>query len=73
MSALAFRISTILFHSGVKRVDINRLNKLCVCMSPDRIVNWQKKMGENCEAKALFWKKEVKRNVSCKSLFEEVR
>ena len=73
MSALAFRISTILFHSGVKRVDINRLNKLCVCMSPDRIVNWQKKMGENCEAKALLWKKEVKRNVSCKRLFEEVR
>ena len=32
MSAAAYRISTILFHSGVKHEDLPFLNKLGVCM-----------------------------------------
>lgn len=39
MSALAYRISTILFHAGVGFDDMKRLNRMGVCMSPDRVVN----------------------------------
>lgn len=73
MSAVAYRILAILFHSGVKRRDLNRLNKLGICMSPDTIINFHKRMGENCESKVLLWKKEIERNVSCKLLLEEVK
>ena len=73
MSAVAYRISAILFHSGVRSRDLNRLNKLGICMSPDTIVNFQKRMGENCESKVSFWKKEIERNVCCKLLLEEVK
>ena len=34
-SAVHYRISTIMFHSGVKHDDLTRLNHLGVCMSPD--------------------------------------
>ena len=34
-SAVHYRISTIMFHSGVKHDDMTRLNHLGVCMSPD--------------------------------------
>ena len=73
ISAVAYRISTILFHSGVRSRDLNRLNKLGICMSPDTIVNFQKRMGENCESKVSFWKKEIERNMCCKLLLEEVK
>ena len=59
MSAAAYRISTILFHSGVKHEDLRLLNNLGVCMSPDSIIELQKKMGENCESKLLHWKNEI--------------
>ena len=35
MSAVAYRISAILFHSGIKYDDIKRLHNLLICMSPD--------------------------------------
>ena len=34
-SAVHYRISTIMFHSGVKHDDLRRLNHLGVCISPD--------------------------------------
>ena len=73
MSAIAYRISTILFHSGVKHADIARLHKLGVCISADMIVNLQKKMGESCEAKVKVWKKEIERNEGCRRLLSEVK
>ena len=33
--AVHYRISTTIFHSGVKHDDLTRLNHLGVCMSPD--------------------------------------
>ena len=47
-SAVHYRISTIMFHSGVKHDDLIRLfkNRLGVCMSPDSTVILQKKMNE---------------------------
>ncbi len=59
MSLMAYRISTILLHSGVKFEDLKRLNKLGVCMSPAMIVHMEKRMAENCDTKVKFWKKQI--------------
>lgn len=45
-SAAHYRISTVLFHSGVKHEDLVLLNRLGVCMSPDAAIRVQRKMGE---------------------------
>ena len=42
MSAVAYRISAVLFHSDVKHEDLRVLNRLGICMSPDMIVEFQK-------------------------------
>ena len=42
MSALAYRISSILFHSGVSHQGLTRLNRLGLCMSPKMIVGLQR-------------------------------
>ena len=72
MSAVSYRISTVLFHSGVKHEDLKLLNKLCVCMSPQSIINLQTKMGENCEAKLFHWKNEIEKVKSGALLLKEV-
>ena len=61
MSALAYRISAILFHSGVNYEDIVRLNRLGVCMSPSRMVNLQRQMGKSFDAKVLLWKNDAEK------------
>jgi len=61
MSALAYRLSTILFHSGAKSVDIARMSKLGVSLSAESTVEFQQKMGENCKSKLLTWKAEIER------------
>lgn len=74
MLAVAYRISAVLFHSGVKHEDLRVLNRLGICMSPDMIVEFQKKMGESCESpKVCHWKKEIEK-VEVASLFlDEVK
>ena len=39
MSALAYRVSCVLFHSGVSHQDLICLNHLRICMSPDRVLH----------------------------------
>ena len=73
MSAVSYRISTVLFHSGVKHEDLKLLNKMCVCMSPDSIVDLERKMGENCEAKLCHWKKEIEQVKGAALLLNEVK
>ena len=73
MNALAYRISTVLFHSGVKHEDINRLQKLGVSVSAKSIVKFQKEMGNNSEAKIEHWKKNIERNALAKLLLLEVK
>ena len=55
-SAVHYRISTILFHSGVKHDDLKRLNHLGVCMFPDSIVRLQGKINMQLEGKVDIWK-----------------
>lgn len=71
-SALHYRISTILFHSGVKHDDLNRLNRLGVCMSPDSIVRLQSKMNEQLEGKVKIWKASIEENRGALKLAQEV-
>lgn len=72
MSAVAFRISNLLIHSGAKFEDIRRLNNLGVCMSPKSAVRMQKSMGETFDSKVLKWKSKIEENQSCLKLLGEV-
>ncbi|KXJ11341.1 hypothetical protein AC249_AIPGENE23188 [Exaiptasia diaphana] len=72
MSAVAFRISSILVHSGARFEDIRRLNNLGVCMSPKSAVRMQKSMGETFDSKVLKWKSEIEENKGCIQLLGEV-
>ena len=51
MSASAYRVSSVLLHSGVSQQDLIRLNRLGICMSPDRILALQCSLGKNFDAK----------------------
>ena len=73
LSAYAYRLSTIVFHSGVKHNDILRLNRLGVCLSPQSVVNFQRQMGENFDAKVLFGKQTSKKllvHCVCSTVFK---
>ena len=59
MSAAAYRISTVLFHSGVSYMDFTGLHHLGICMSHDMVVALQQKMGENFDYKAILWRKSI--------------
>lgn len=73
LSAYAYRLSTILFHSGAKYNDIIRLNRLGLCMSPQSAVNFQRQMGENFDAKVLLWKKSVEETATALNLLNAVQ
>lgn len=73
LSAYAYRLSTILFHSGVKHNDILCLNRLGVCMSPQSVVNFQRQMGENFDAKVLLWKTNIKKTIGALRLLNSVQ
>ena len=73
MSAVAYRISTILFHSGVSYKDFGRLNHLGVCMSHDQMIALQQKMGENFDYKAIVWRKCIETNKCTEKLLLEVK
>ena len=45
LSALAYRISMVLLHGGFSYLDVLRLNRLGICMSPDFSIELQRKMG----------------------------
>ena len=57
MSALAYRVSCVLFHSGVSHQDLIRLNHMGICMSPDRMLHLQHNLGENFDSKVLCYKR----------------
>ena len=67
MSAFAYRISSILLHSGAKTTDFTRLNRLGICMSHKETVKKQTEMGENYDEKVLLWKEEVEKEKACTS------
>ncbi|CAB3991855.1 Hypothetical predicted protein [Paramuricea clavata] len=72
MSAVAYRISTVLFHSGISHVDVQHLNRLGICMSSDSVINLHKRMGENFDYAAKKWKKEIEENNSTLLFVREI-
>jgi hypothetical protein len=62
MSAVAYRIYTVLFHSGISHVDVQCLNRLGSCMSSDSVLNIHEKMGENFDYAALACEQALKLN-----------
>jgi len=72
MSALAYRISTILFHSGTKWEDIDRLSKLGICMSPESTVAFQTKMGGSWCVKLFAWKSELEKRKTAAKVLKKV-
>lgn len=72
MSALAYRISVILLHSGAKSHDFMRLNRLGLCMSHDRTVSKQKAMAKEHDSHVLTWKAKLETTKKCELLLEEI-
>ena len=71
MSAVSYRLSTIIFHSGTNYHDLVRLSKFGICMHPQSIVSFEEKLGEKCNAKVQFWKKNIEGNKSAVLLLQE--
>jgi hypothetical protein len=57
----------------VKHQDINRLHKLGICMSPEMVLEMERKMGKSCERKLLLWKKEIEENKAAELLLREIK
>ena len=71
-SSLYYRISTILFHNGVKHDDLIRLNRMGICMSPDSIIRLQNKMNEQLEGRVKIWKGIIEENRGALKLAKEM-
>ena len=72
LSAMTYRISSLLFHSGASYYDTIRLNHLGVCMHPSMTVDLQRKMGTTSESKVILWKKTIENNRAALLLLREV-
>ena len=72
MSAVAYRISNLLIHSGATFQDITRLNKLGVCMCPKSTIEIQRSMGKHFDAKVLNWKSSIEDNKNAILLLNEI-
>ena len=73
MSALAYRISVILLHSGAKSQDFTRLNHLGICMSHDATIGKQKEMSREHDSLILSWKSDIQEAKNCERLLREVK
>ena len=73
MSALAYRISAVLFHSGVGYDDMRRLNRMGISMSPDMMINLQRQMGKSYNSKIQVWKNTIETNMSTVEFLQEVK
>ena len=72
-SALHYRISTVMFHSGAKHQDLVRLNRLGVSMSPKQMVRAQSEMGNQLEGKVNVWKSQIEETKCAQLLLEELK
>ena len=73
MSALAYRVSAVLSHAGVGYDDMRRLNRMGISMSPDRMINLQRQMGETYNSKIQVWKNTIEKNRSTVEFLQEVK
>ena len=73
MSALAYRISVILLHSGAKSQDFTRLNRLGISMSHKSTIAKQKETAKKHDSLVLTWKNKIETAKRCESLLQEVK
>ena len=73
MSALAYRISVILLHSGAKSQDFTRLNRLGISVSHKSTIAKQKEMAKEHDSLVLTWKNKIETAKRCESLLQEVK
>ena len=72
MSALAYRISVVLLHSGAKSQDFTRLNHLGICMSHASTISKQKQMAKEHDSLVCTWKMDLEAAKKCELLLMEV-
>ena len=72
MYALAYRLSLILFHSGISYEDCRRLNHLGVCMSHPMVIDFQIKMSKTFDHKVMNWKREIEETKSTAMFLQEI-
>ena len=68
MSALAYRISVILLHSGAKSQDFTHLNNLGICMSHASTISKQKQMAKEHDSLVCTWKNTLEAAKKCELL-----
>ena len=73
MSALAYRISVVLLHSGAKSQDFTRLNHLGICMSHAATISKQKQMAKEHDSLVCTWKNDLEAAKKCELLLMEVQ
>lgn len=73
MSALAYRISVVLLHSGAKSQDFTRLNQLGICMSHSAPISKQKQMAKEHDSLVCPWKNNLEAAKKCEFLLLEVQ
>ncbi|CAB4044252.1 Hypothetical predicted protein [Paramuricea clavata] len=73
MSAIAYRISVVLYHGGLSYQASLRLFHLGICMHPESAIGLQKRMGKDHDAKVLTWKKDLETDILPLKLMEEIR
>lgn len=73
MSAIAYRISVVLYHGGLSYHASLRLFHLGLCMHPESTIGLQKRMGKDHDAKVIMWKKDLETDILPLKLMEEIR
>jgi hypothetical protein len=73
LSAFAYRISLVLFNSGVSYYDTTRLNHLGICMSSWRMLHLQKIMGYASDSKVIIWKKSIEEIYSAVRFLQHIK
>jgi len=72
MSAFAYRISSILMHSGAKEADFTCLNRLGLCMSHKETLVKQREMGRHHDEKVKSRKENVISRKNSVALIDEI-
>ena len=73
MSALAYRISAVLSHSGMGYDDMRSLKRMGISKSPDMMINLQRQMGESYKSYKVWKNTIIERNRSTVEFLQEVK
>ena len=72
LSALAYRVSTILMHSGAREAEFTGLNQMGLCMSHKETIVKQREMGNHHDDKVQEWKADIILRKTAVSSMDEI-